>query len=161
MSRIGTIARRTFLFGSAAIVGGVAFAGWYVTRPAANPLRVKDREAYILTGFVTLRGRVTAQRCQIQDVATGRGKGGGDGGSSQGQQLPLAQSQIAKGSHEGAKLVALRASRSSLLPPNLLVLLFFPSGGRRESAKLVAIRASRSAKREVRSPWGLAASRCE
>ncbi|WP_375258860.1 molybdopterin cofactor-binding domain-containing protein [Citreimonas sp.] len=44
MSRIGTIARRTFLFGSAAIVGGVAFAGWYVTRPAANPLRPAEGE---------------------------------------------------------------------------------------------------------------------
>lgn len=38
MSRFGTIARRTFLIGSAAIAGGVAF-GWYsYARPYANPL---------------------------------------------------------------------------------------------------------------------------
>lgn len=38
MSRIGTIARRSFLIGSAAIAGGVAF-GWYAYRkPIANPL---------------------------------------------------------------------------------------------------------------------------
>ncbi len=38
MSRIGTIARRTFLIGSAAIAGGVAF-GWYAYRkPYANPI---------------------------------------------------------------------------------------------------------------------------
>ena len=38
MSRIGTIARRTFLIGSAAIAGGVAF-GWYSYRkPYANPI---------------------------------------------------------------------------------------------------------------------------
>ena len=38
MSRIGTIARRTFLIGSAAIAGGAAF-GWYAYRkPHANPI---------------------------------------------------------------------------------------------------------------------------
>lgn len=38
MSRAGKIARRTFLIGSAAIAGGVAF-GWYsYARPYANPL---------------------------------------------------------------------------------------------------------------------------
>ena len=38
MSRAGTIARRTFLIGSAAIAGGVAF-GWYsYAKPYANPL---------------------------------------------------------------------------------------------------------------------------
>lgn len=38
MSRLGTIARRSFLIGSAAIAGGVAF-GWYAYRkPIANPL---------------------------------------------------------------------------------------------------------------------------
>ena len=53
-----------------------------------------------------------------------------------------------KGSGEGAKLFALRGSRSSFL---VLLVLFSP-GGRRESAKLFALRASRSAKREPRSP---------
>ncbi len=38
MSRIGKIARRTFLIGSAAIVGGVAFGVYMVRRPVANPL---------------------------------------------------------------------------------------------------------------------------
>lgn len=38
MSRIGTIARRTFLIGSAAILGGVAFGVYKVRQPAPNPL---------------------------------------------------------------------------------------------------------------------------
>ena len=38
MSRIGKIARRTFLIGSAAIVGGVAFGYYAYHRPAKNPL---------------------------------------------------------------------------------------------------------------------------
>jgi len=38
MASIGKIARRSFLIGSAAIVGGVAFGAWYVARPAPNPL---------------------------------------------------------------------------------------------------------------------------
>lgn len=38
MSRIGTIARRTFLIGSAAIAGGVAFGTWRYLKPYANPL---------------------------------------------------------------------------------------------------------------------------
>lgn len=38
MSRLGTIARRTFLVGSAALVGGTAF-GWYMyRRPYPNPI---------------------------------------------------------------------------------------------------------------------------
>lgn len=38
MGRIKTIARRTFLIGSAAIVGGVAFGTYLVKRPHDNPL---------------------------------------------------------------------------------------------------------------------------
>lgn len=38
MSRIGTIARRTFLIGSAAVAGGVAFGVYAVRRPLDNPL---------------------------------------------------------------------------------------------------------------------------
>ena len=38
MSRIGTIARRTFLIGSAAILGGVAFGVYEVKKPIPNPL---------------------------------------------------------------------------------------------------------------------------
>jgi hypothetical protein len=38
MSRFGKIARRTFLIGSAAIAGGVAFGVYMVRRDPANPL---------------------------------------------------------------------------------------------------------------------------
>lgn len=38
MSRVGTIARRTFLIGSAAIAGGVAFGTYMYKRPIPNPL---------------------------------------------------------------------------------------------------------------------------
>ena len=38
MGRIGTIARRTFLIGSAAVVGGVAFGTYLAKRPIDNPL---------------------------------------------------------------------------------------------------------------------------
>lgn len=38
MGRIKTIARRTFLIGSAAIVGGVAFGVYQYRKPSANPL---------------------------------------------------------------------------------------------------------------------------
>lgn len=38
MSRLGKIARRTFLIGSAAVVGGVAFGYYMYKRPAHNPL---------------------------------------------------------------------------------------------------------------------------
>lgn len=53
MSRLGTIARRTFLIGSAAIAGGVAF-GWYAYRkPYANPLEANDGTA-ALTPYVLI-----------------------------------------------------------------------------------------------------------
>lgn len=53
MSRIGKIARRTFLIGSAAIVGGVAFGTYYVSRPAPNPLKPAEGEA-ALNPFVLI-----------------------------------------------------------------------------------------------------------
>lgn len=43
--RIRKVLRRSFLIGSAAIVGGVAFGAWQVSRPAANPLRPGPGEA--------------------------------------------------------------------------------------------------------------------
>ncbi len=53
MSRLGTIARRSFLIGSAAIAGGVAF-GWYAYRkPYANPL-LADQDAVALTPYVMI-----------------------------------------------------------------------------------------------------------
>ncbi len=45
MASIGKILRRTFLIGSAAIVGGVAFGVYYVNRPAPNPLKPGEGEA--------------------------------------------------------------------------------------------------------------------
>jgi isoquinoline 1-oxidoreductase beta subunit len=44
MSRLGTIARRTFLVGSVAIVGGVAFGVYTLRKPAPNPLATGDGE---------------------------------------------------------------------------------------------------------------------
>jgi len=38
VSRVGKIARRTFLVGSVAMLGGVAFGYYMYHRPAANPL---------------------------------------------------------------------------------------------------------------------------
>ncbi|KIC23873.1 MULTISPECIES: xanthine dehydrogenase family protein molybdopterin-binding subunit [unclassified Leisingera] len=45
MASFKKIARRSFLIGSAAIVGGVAFGAYYVSRPAPNPLKPADGEA--------------------------------------------------------------------------------------------------------------------
>ncbi|MGD9864364.1 MAG: molybdopterin cofactor-binding domain-containing protein [Pseudodonghicola sp.] len=53
MSRIGKIARRTFLIGSAALVGGVAFGAYYVSRPAPNPLTAPEGGA-TLNPFVMI-----------------------------------------------------------------------------------------------------------
>ena len=38
MSRVGTIARRTFLIGSAAVAGGVAFGYYLAHKAIPNPL---------------------------------------------------------------------------------------------------------------------------
>lgn len=53
MSRIGKIARRTFLIGSVAVVGGAAFGAWVLGREAPNPLRPGPGEA-ALTPFVLI-----------------------------------------------------------------------------------------------------------
>ena len=53
MSRLGTIARRTFLIGSAAIVGGVAFGTSAYRRPYPNPLKPGDG-AQALTPYVLI-----------------------------------------------------------------------------------------------------------
>lgn len=55
MSRAGTIARRTFLIGSAAIAGGVAFGTYLYKRPIPNPLSrdLAEGEAAI-TPFVKI-----------------------------------------------------------------------------------------------------------
>jgi len=54
MSRIGTIARRTFLIGSVAIAGGVAFGAWAYRRPLENPL--EGGEGIALTPYVEITG---------------------------------------------------------------------------------------------------------
>ncbi|AGI67866.1 isoquinoline 1-oxidoreductase subunit beta [Octadecabacter antarcticus 307] len=53
MGRIKTIARRSFLIGSAAIVGGVAFGVYQVNKDAPNPLVAGDGEA-TLNPFVLI-----------------------------------------------------------------------------------------------------------
>jgi isoquinoline 1-oxidoreductase subunit beta len=55
MSRIGKIARRTFLIGSAVIAGGAAFGVWTVARPAPNPLKPGEGE-HALNAFVLIDG---------------------------------------------------------------------------------------------------------
>ena len=39
MGKVGTIARRTFLIGAAAVAGGVAFGVYKVRTPFENPLK--------------------------------------------------------------------------------------------------------------------------
>ena len=39
MANLGKIARRTFLFGAAAVAGGAAFGYYYVQKPYPNPLK--------------------------------------------------------------------------------------------------------------------------
>ena len=55
MGRAKTIARRSFLIGSAAILGGVAFGAYLVNRPTPNPLHddLGEGEA-ALTPFVKI-----------------------------------------------------------------------------------------------------------
>jgi isoquinoline 1-oxidoreductase beta subunit len=55
MGRVRTIARRSFLIGSASILGGVAFGAYFVTRPTPNPLLegLAEGEA-ALTPFVKI-----------------------------------------------------------------------------------------------------------
>ncbi|MEY8837480.1 molybdopterin cofactor-binding domain-containing protein, partial [Cribrihabitans sp. XS_ASV171] len=54
MASVGKILRRTFLIGSAAIVGGVAFGVYKVRQPAANPLAPGEGAA--LNPFVMING---------------------------------------------------------------------------------------------------------
>jgi len=53
MSRFGTIARRTFLIGSVAIVGGVGFGYYKLRQPAPNPLKAPEGGA-ALNPFVLI-----------------------------------------------------------------------------------------------------------
>ncbi len=59
MANVGKIARRSFLIGSAAIAGGVAFGAYYVSRPAPNPLTPGAGEA-VFNPFVAIsREKIT------------------------------------------------------------------------------------------------------
>lgn len=53
MGRLKTVARRTFLIGSAAVVGGVAFGVYTVRKPHENPLTAGAGEA-VLTPYVKI-----------------------------------------------------------------------------------------------------------
>lgn len=56
MSRIGKIARRTFLIGTAAVAGGVAFGVYAARKPAPNPLSPEEGEV-ALNPFVVIDGK--------------------------------------------------------------------------------------------------------
>lgn len=72
MGRIKTIARRTFLFGTAAIAGGVAFGVYLYKRPVENPLlaTLKDGEAS-MTEYV----RITADGVTLITPRADKGQG--------------------------------------------------------------------------------------
>ncbi len=59
MASVGKIARRTFLIGSAAILGGVAFGAYAVYRPAPNPLKPAPGEAVFNPFVMISRDRIT------------------------------------------------------------------------------------------------------
>lgn len=57
LRRAGRIARRGFLIGSAAVVGGVAFGAWRYTRPLPDPfLGLLEEDAVALTPYVVIDG---------------------------------------------------------------------------------------------------------
>ncbi|MEM7426369.1 MAG: molybdopterin cofactor-binding domain-containing protein [Pseudomonadota bacterium] len=72
MSRLARIARRSFLVGSAAVVGGVAFGAYYVNRPIPNPLLddLEDGEAAI-TPFVKITEQAITLIVPRSDVGQG------------------------------------------------------------------------------------------
>jgi isoquinoline 1-oxidoreductase beta subunit len=64
MSRLGTIARRSFLIGSAAIAGGVVFGWWKYATPYPNPL-----ERDLAQGAVTLTPYVLIDQSGVTLIA--------------------------------------------------------------------------------------------
>ena len=72
MGRARTIARRSFLVGSAAILGGVAFGTYMVQRPAANPL-----EDQLAEGAATFNPWVLIDGEKITLITTHGDKGQG------------------------------------------------------------------------------------
>ena len=72
MGRAKTIARRTFLVGSAAIAGGVAFGVWRHATPYANPLlRDLPEGAAALTPYVRITGEAITLITPRADVGQG------------------------------------------------------------------------------------------
>ncbi len=70
MGRLKTIARRTFLIGSAAVVGGVAFGVYTVRKPHTNPLTAQAGEA-VLTPYV----KITADGITLITPRADKGQG--------------------------------------------------------------------------------------
>ena len=54
MGKLRTIARRTFLVGSVAVIGGVAFGYWKYKTPYDNPLITEDDDVSALTPYVKI-----------------------------------------------------------------------------------------------------------
>jgi len=72
MGRVKTIARRTFLFGSAAVLGGVAFGTYLYKRPVENPLLAGLGETdAALTEYV----RITADGVTLITPRADKGQG--------------------------------------------------------------------------------------
>lgn len=59
MASFKKIARRTFLIGSAAIAGGVAFGAYYISRPAPNPLKPGEGEVAFNPFVMVSREKIT------------------------------------------------------------------------------------------------------
>lgn len=72
MSKAGTIARRTFLIGSAAVAGGVAFGVFTARRPFANP-----NLAELPTGTASFNPWVIVDSEKVTVIATHADKGQG------------------------------------------------------------------------------------
>ena len=72
MGRVRTIARRTFLVGSAAVVGGVVFGTYMVKKPIANPL-----EADLVDGEATFNAWVKIDADKITLIGPHGDKGQG------------------------------------------------------------------------------------
>ena len=72
MGRVKTVARRTFLFGSAAVLGGVAFGTYLYKRPVENPLLAGLGETdAALTEYV----RITADGVTLITPRADKGQG--------------------------------------------------------------------------------------
>ena len=59
MTSVRTIARRTFLIGSAAIVGGAAFGVYQINKDAPNPLVAREGEVTLNPFVLITRDGVT------------------------------------------------------------------------------------------------------